>query len=117
MKFCEGFAFTELQENLLKGEPDLDVYCVSLGLKIGGKYESLAGRAVIGSALVEGMEKRIAVFSIWTPEQLRKLFEKELGYFFTRTEVVFFSVVGLKPDAEGRFPGFREKIRQGGGTH
>ncbi|NTW30214.1 MAG: hypothetical protein HGA33_02975 [Candidatus Moranbacteria bacterium] len=117
MKFCEGFAFKPLQEALLKGEPDLDVYCVSLGLKTGGKYEPLAGRTVVGNVLVEGREKRIAVFSIWTPEQLRMLFGKELGYFFTRTEVVFIEVVGLKPDAEGRFLGFREKIRQGGGIY
>ncbi len=117
MKFCEGFAFKKLQEALLKGEPDLDVYCVSLGLMSGGKYESLAGRKIIGDVLVEGAEKRIAVFSIWTPEQLRTVFGKELKYFFTRTEIVFIEVVGLNPDAEGRFPGFREKVMRGGGVH
>jgi len=117
MKFCEGFAFKPLQEALLKGEPDFDVYCVSLGLMTDGTYEALGGRKIVGDLLVEGVEKRIAVFSIWKPEQLRMLFGKELGYFFTRTEIVFIEVVGLNPDAEGRFPGFRERVEQGGGIH
>jgi hypothetical protein len=118
MKFCEGFTFVELQESLVKGEAGLDVHCVSLGLMSNGVYDSFSGIAIAKALLVEGRERRIAIFSILSTTFLREKLSgdagRDLKFLFSHREVVFFDVVGLLPDSEGRFPEFREAVERGG---